>query len=596
LNLPDQNIRGGLFDHFEELVELEQLRIDYLQSSGREKQKIKDRFLIVQDKIFKEQLNLFVDKESRAYKLRTWTPFGHKKADWFDPKWMYGVEKFDIVIGNPPYVQLQKDGGKLAKLYQFMNYETFEKTGDVYSLFYEKGIELINEKGILCYITSNKWMRAKYGKSLRHFFAKKTTPILLIDLGNVQIFRTATVDTNILFAKTKLFSNRIESNTFEVLKFNSDFDIKKQSINQFIQENKYPLTNIDSNAWVVGDKDIYNIKEFIENQGIPLIKWSIKINRGLLTGFNEGFIISEDDKNLLIQTDPKCSEILKPILSSSRNIEKWYPNYENKFLITIKSGWTNLNRNGVEPEEFFIRSYPSVYNYLKIKGDSYVGKDKGLYGRDDKGDYWWELRKCAYYEDFEKEKLIFLDITKYFPFVFDENQKFFCTDRFFILVGENLKYLTCVFNSKLFYHCFSDDFPELQGGSIKLQKVFFEKIPIKKISKDDELPFIRMTDYLVALKKANSEEKSDQFILIYFEQIVNALVFELYFREEFESRNLQISKHLLNLPNINNLESEIHQIRKIYVSINQENHPLKEAMFNMLAIPQIELIMNNSKI
>ncbi|AEA45024.1 Eco57I restriction-modification methylase domain-containing protein [Fluviicola taffensis] len=595
LKLPEQQSRG-LFDHFEELEELEQLRTDYLQSSGNEKYKIKDQFPQVQRKIFKEQMNLFVDTESRAYKLSTWEPFGHNKAEWFDPDWMFGVNQFDLVIGNPPYVQLQKDGGKLAKLYQHLNYETFEKTGDIYSLFYERSIELLNDTGILCFITSNKWMRAKYGMSLRHFFAKKTTPILLVDLGNVQVFRTATVDTNILFTKSKLYLKSSDFTNFEVIKLNSDFDIKQQSISHYILNNKYPLTNIDSNAWVVGDKDIYDIKDFIENQGIPLKNWLIKINRGLLTGFNEGFIIHEDDKNLLIQEDSNCEHIIKPILSSSRNIEKWYPNFENKFLITIKSGWTNLYRNGKEPEQFFKDSFPSIYKYLKFKGDAYTGKDKGLYRRDDKGDYWWELRKCAYYDDFEKDKIIFLDITKYFPFVYDENDHFLCTDRFFIMSGEHLKYLTCIFNSKLFYHCFADDFPELQGGSRKLQKIFFEKIPVKRVSESEEIPFIKITDYLVSLKKENSKEFNDNFILIYFEQIANALVFELYFKEEFKIRNLYIAKYISDLPDLNISEIAVHQLRKIYVLINQENHPLKEAMFNMLAIPQIELIMNSSKI
>ena len=96
-------------------------------------------------------------------------------------------EGFDVVIGNPPYIQLQKtfdDKRKYADRYKQLNYETFERTGDIYCLFYEKGITLLNEGGHLAFITSNKWMRAAYGKKLRNYFLKNN-PKILIDLGPV---------------------------------------------------------------------------------------------------------------------------------------------------------------------------------------------------------------------------------------------------------------------------------------------------------------------------------------------------------------------------------------------------------------------------
>ncbi|RNL50108.1 DUF7149 domain-containing protein, partial [Pedobacter jejuensis] len=110
---------------------------------------------------------------------------------------------FDAIIGNPPYIQLQKMGA-ISDALEKIGYETFARTGDIYSLFYELGHRILKEKGLLTFITSNKWMRAGYGESLRKFFAEKTNPLILIDFGGSQIFDTATVDTNILmFAKDK---------------------------------------------------------------------------------------------------------------------------------------------------------------------------------------------------------------------------------------------------------------------------------------------------------------------------------------------------------------------------------------------------------
>ncbi|MEN2436000.1 N-6 DNA methylase [Weeksellaceae bacterium A-14] len=141
-----------------------------------------------------------------AIQFSQWNPYDQNASSpFFDPEWMFGLEEgFDVVVGNPPYVQLQKESGRLAKMYQDCAYKTFAKTGDIYSLFYERGWQLLKNKGLLCYITSNKWMRAGYGESTRKFFVEKTNPILLIDFAGQKIFESATVDTNILlFSKDK---------------------------------------------------------------------------------------------------------------------------------------------------------------------------------------------------------------------------------------------------------------------------------------------------------------------------------------------------------------------------------------------------------
>ena len=99
-------------------------------------------------------------------KILDWNPFADQPTAWFDSKWMFGIEDgFDIVIGNPPYVQLQKmSGTDIHKAYKEQNYDSFAATGDIYCLIYERGNQLLKDKGFLCFITSNKWMRAKYGE------------------------------------------------------------------------------------------------------------------------------------------------------------------------------------------------------------------------------------------------------------------------------------------------------------------------------------------------------------------------------------------------------------------------------------------------
>ncbi|MFA7047785.1 MAG: Eco57I restriction-modification methylase domain-containing protein, partial [Bacteroidales bacterium] len=226
---------------------------------------------------------------------------------------------FDAVIGNPPYIQLQKaynDTMKYADLYKTMNYETFDRTGDIYCLFYERGIQIAKDNGILCYISSNKWMRAGYGEKLRNFFLKYN-PLLLLDLGP-GIFESATVDTCIMMlqkndkSKSKQYSLKAVTITKEK---NLPLDIDEQ-----VKENAVTLHKLTKDAWFIGSEAEQKLKEKIEHLGKPLKDWDVKIYRGVLTGLNEAFIIDDTKRQEILDNCKDDDErrrtenIIKPIL------------------------------------------------------------------------------------------------------------------------------------------------------------------------------------------------------------------------------------------------------------------------------------------
>lgn len=200
---------------------------------------------------------------------------------------------FDIVIGNPPYIQLQSDHGKLGDLYKPCGYETFAKTGDIYCLFYERGWQILNDGGHLCYITSNKWMRAGYGEATRKFFAEKTDPLLLIDFAGEKIFESATVDTNILLFE-KSGKNRGKTSccigTSEC----------RKDLSVFVKRNATPCAFCSSDSWVILSPIEQSIKRKIEAVGMPLKDWDIQINYGIKTGCNEAFIIDATKRSEIL--------------------------------------------------------------------------------------------------------------------------------------------------------------------------------------------------------------------------------------------------------------------------------------------------------
>ena len=244
-------------------------------------------------------------------------------------------EGFDIVIGNPPYIQLQNNGGELAKLYEDCGFHTFAKTGDIYCLFYERGWQLLRQQGHLCFITSNKWMRAGYGEKTRGFFAKHTNPKYLIDFAGVKIFDNATVDANILiFGKEQ---NEYQTCCAVTDKLNKD---SLKNLSDFVQQQSVECSFNSSDNWVILSPIEQSIKRKIESVGTPLKDWDIQINYGIKTGYNEAFIISTEKRNEILdncssdEERTKTAELIRPILRG-RDIKRYGYEWANLWLIYI---------------------------------------------------------------------------------------------------------------------------------------------------------------------------------------------------------------------------------------------------------------------
>lgn len=397
------------------------------------------------------------------------------------------------------------------------NFETFAKTGDIYQLFYELGVNLLMKKGQLCYITSNKWMRTDYGKVTRNFFGTKCDVQFVVDFGMGQMFDSATTYTNIL-----LLTKQNPEKTIKLCRVKNDYKLQIP-LEEYVLNNVVEVENPVENSWVVYDKNEYALIKKIESQGTPLKAWDIQINRGVLTGFNEAFIIDTETKDRLVKEDPNSAEIIKPILRGE-DIKAYVPKWDGKWII------------GTFPAlKIDIDKYPAVKEYLNFfkqrlepKPKNYEGKWQGRKS----GSYkWFEVQDAiSYHAEFNKPKIIYPNMTKYLPFVYDKGS-FFINDKGFILTGKFMNYLTIFFNSRLFRFCFKENFPELLGESRELRKVFFENINVKKVA--DE------TWYSEMLGKILSNMSSGLSIFDLQNQVDEKL-FELYELNEQERRLVQL--------------------------------------------------------
>jgi len=390
---------------------------------------------------------------------------------------------FDIVIGNPPYIRYEKIKSD-REIYE-KNYKCFFSSVDIYILFYELGYNLLKKNGTLVYITSNKWMKAKYGIEFRKFLLEKTKIKILIDLEE-NIFESASVDTSII-----LFEKYIEKNY--ILNVSTKVgEYIRISINQFSTDLFFILPPI-----------VNNLKNKIEKKGELLKDKKYKIRRGILTGCNEGFII---DKDLYkkFQKNKQNLKIIFPVLKG-KDIEKYKINFEKIYILATK------NDLDIEKE------FPEIYDYLNKKNKEL--KD-ALVKRYDKGKHWTNLRNCAYYEEFFKEKIVYPEFSSSSSFSW-ESGEYFNLDTTWFISGEVNKALLGILNSKLIWFYLKIISVQLGKNAVRMKKIYLDKLPIISLTKKEERDIEIIVDEIIELKKLNKDTQD-------LEEKIDEMVYDLY--------------------------------------------------------------------
>jgi very-short-patch-repair endonuclease len=480
---------------------------------------------------------------------------------------------FDVVIGNPPYIQISKLDDTLKKNLAKMKFETFSSSGDIYELFYENGNRVLANGGHLCFITSNKWLRANYGTSTRKFFLTKTNPKLLFDFGQEMIFSTAIVHSNILLFQKGRFKNEFKGCQFSKAKLNS--------LVQYFKDNAIKLDYFNEEVWAISTPELIEIKFHLENIGLKISKWQIEINYGLKTGYNDAFIIDEDKKKELENKDNTNNKLIKPILRG-RDTRKYYCNFHNYYLINSHNGCKIDGLSKVD----VIKDYPSIYEHLK----SFEPK---VSNRSDKGDHWTNLRNCAYLAELEKHKIVFSEIVSEPQFYYD-TQKYYPEATAFLITGENLKWLTAFLNSELITVIFRIFYAggELVG-KYRYKKAFLENLPIPKPKKQFE-PIIEMlVDYLGLYKGVLKDQSKEHTLAAFFESVVDGLVYEVVFPSEIKSAGKEILKHLGDLKPIRDDMSEEKKLAIIqseFERLYDPNHPVRFAIETLDSVEEVRII------
>ncbi|ECX4042707.1 class I SAM-dependent DNA methyltransferase, partial [Campylobacter coli] len=438
---------------------------------------------------------------------------------------------FDLIIGNPPYIRQEEL--KELKPHLAKNYKVYKGTSDIYTYFYELGFNVLKDNGVLSYITSNKYTRAGYGEALREFLLKNVKVLEYTDLNGIKVFDSATVDTSILcFEKSKSKDNKFKylALSNEILKTCAyDIGLYKDFA-------EFSQNSLSKESFTFSDENTSALKAKIERIGTPLKEWQgLNIYRGILTGYNEAFIITTEKRNEILANckdeaeKERTAKLIRKMLRG-RDIKRYRYEWAGLWVINAHNGYKN--QNGEKVEAINIENYPS----LKKHFDEFYPQ---LEKRADKGLTPYNLRNCAYIEEFEREKIVYSEIVRKPQFYLDTKLNFYAEATSFILTGENLKYLIAFLNNDFVAFIFKTFYAggNLGENGFRYKKAFLEKLPIPKInSKNQKLAdeLINLVDEILKAKEQDKNANTQEL-----ENKINSLVYKLYNLTEDEIKIIE---------------------------------------------------------
>ena len=422
---------------------------------------------------------------------------------------------FDVVIANPPYIrqELFSDQKPLLKA-AFP--DVYHGVADLYVYFYRQGLALARPGGVLTFISSNKFFRAGYGKPLRTYLRDNSRLKTVIDFGDLPIFEATTYPCVLVAANRRPADGEA---TAQALNVRSMATLERLA--DAVQREGWPQPqrSLRRDGWALERPEVLALMEKLRGSGTSLGEYvGGKFYRGIVTGLNKAFVIDQVTRDHLVAEDPRSAEVIKPWLGG-RDIERWRVEWDSKYLIAIQNSgdrdahnlWANAKSED-QARVIFSRAYPAVYEHLQ----QYEAR---LKKRSDQGKFWWELRSCAYYAEFDKPKIVYPDIAKEPEFAYDTTGAY-GSNTMYILPTDEL-YLLGVLNSSVVEFFYTQISSTIRGDYLRFIAMYMERVPIPDITSAQRAAIESLVRELL-----DAEGQGPQ--VAEWERELNALVYELY--------------------------------------------------------------------
>lgn len=582
-----------------------------------------------------------------AEAMAGWDPYDQNThATFFDPEWMFGLpvgkirlskespaalrgnftsvnppagqmeavapeereveSGFDIVIGNPPYIRLQTLKQKAPEMVGFLkaHYESARKGNyDVYVVFVERGLQLLKPTGSLAYILPHKFFNAQYGEPLRGLVAREKYLNQVVHFGDLQVFPGATNYVCLLFL------HKIGADSLRFVKV-VDLDKWLRS-NQGI-EARIPARRITSAEWNIAVGKGARVFDQLAAASTRL-RDVADLFVGLQTDADDVFIVelvSQQGKTIMARSEYTGeehafeSDHLKPLLKGSLNIRRYMLDKVTKRLIFPYE--TILGESALISQQAYAQRFPLTWAYLSACKKRLAARANGQLGNNWQG-YVYKKNHTR----FEHPKLVAPSIATEACFAADFAGRFYFVGSgggggggYGIVpkadAGISSKALLALLNSRMSTYYLKQVSTPFRGGYIALNRQYIEQLPIPVVTASQQTALGTLVDYLLWLYRqpagAGDRKASvrDPLMLNYFEQIINGLVYELFFDDELHAARLYPFKLIgqAQLPALDGISEKRRAdlLGETFERLYDPAHPLRGCLHDLGSLETVRVI------
>ena len=442
-----------------------------------------------------------------ADKIARWDPYDQNaRADWFDAEYMFGEsDGFDVVIGNPPYVSHDRIPQPIKDVLRG-RYSAHQGFADLYCYFIERAVDVAKNGGVSVLITSNSYLRADYGSPVRTFLRSNATMLQLLNIESSQVFDNVIVNVAITMTRKGF----VDINEPCVV---ASAPLASEDLDSVIEANSFNVsqTYFQQPFWNLASPRILEVQQKIRASGKTLEQIGTKIRLGIATGSNNAFVIDEAQRKRFCEKSPNNGTIIKPILRG-RDIARYQYTLPRLYLL--------LTKNGVDVR----RDYRDIYDHLDSFGTSF--KNRGA-----KGKHWTNLRACSFFDDFKKEKIVWIELTDIGRFALCTEEIYLLNSAYFLLPpsGINTRFLLGILNSSTIRFYLNQIAGTSGMGTSRWINNYVKEFPIPEISKNRQAQLVRLVDRILAAKTANPDADTTEL-----ESEIDRRVYALYGLTEAE--------------------------------------------------------------
>lgn len=615
--------------------QLEQVRHNYFTArKGNKKRKYRE-----QDTALRQQIaDLLRDNQlpsDEAARLAAWDPYNQNThADFFDPAWMFGVpvgrmplndlasatlrgslplinessgqmespadqtveSGFDIVIGNPPYVRQEQIKGRKASLK--LNYDTFSGTADLYVYFYERAVRLLKPGGVISFITSNKWYRSAYGAKLRAWLATNLRLLRLVDFGDAPVF-TAIAYPTIVIGERVTPQVKLDNHIVQALTWHEGRKIEAFQKVSLDESFALPQHSLAADGWRLEGSVERKLLERIRSTGQSLERYcGGRFYYGIKTGLNEAFVVTKEQFNTLIAEHASSKELLKPYIRG-RDIKRWRIEAPDLWLIFVPWHFplhdnASISHASDEAERAFRAQYPALYEHLAQFRSALTKRDRTETGIRYE---WYALQRYReYWREFLNPKVVMPAITDGVNFAPDY-AGYFGNDKTNICIPPSIPFMLAIANSSISWWFSQQVFASKQGGFYEFKPMYVSQLPIPSATAQQQNLIERLVGYLTWLHNAHPFSASQQpldVMIGYFEQLLNGLVYELFFPNDLYAQKLWLFKYSEEgkLPDLSTVpeSKKLVELSEVFERIYDGSHPIRGSLFALRNLDLVQII------